>query len=378
MAERTQQFSITRFAQRAVLRAIVASVLLLLVPRVTLARQDSTIGSRWTDARGAAMGDAYIAFADGVADSLFYNPAGLGNIRRGKLEPFTLQLGPGPDYLGSVGLASWKLPLLSSYLPTLVANDGTRHNLKTSLFSGFAFKGLAVGLMGNAEFSARVSGDNLTYSTQYQLIPTAGFGLPLAHGFLRLGYSIQWVHELSGTATVPVTTATPSYLDGMSRGSAFSHTLGASLTLPLTMLPSFHLVVRNALGAQFSSSALLIPAATNSPGVPTTTPMSFDVAAAAHPKFGHGLSLKASVQLRDVTNVSAVDLLSRLVAGFEFSAQNSFLLRAGYGSGHPALGFAVKRPKGEFGISWYSEGLSPTWRVDRQMVLMFQIKVTPF
>src|SRR5690606_24664564 len=83
------------------------------------ARGERVPGSRYTSARAAAMGDAFLPLADDAAAALFYNPAGLGKIRGNWFEPLNLQLQANSGYFSNVSLDFYKVLSLNSYAPVL-------------------------------------------------------------------------------------------------------------------------------------------------------------------------------------------------------------------------------------------------------------------
>ena len=116
----------------------------------------------------------------------------------------------------------------------------------------FYGKGFALGLLMSNDIGATSdAAGNVRYRSLYQFIPAAAFGVRLAGGIVRLGYSVQWVNEAAGDVSVPSGTEL-GYNQNLAQGSGFSHMVGAALTLPLTYLPQFDLVARNVGSAVFA------------------------------------------------------------------------------------------------------------------------------
>lgn len=336
---------------------------------------DSVPGSRHTSARGAALGDAFIPLVEDGAGALFYNPAGIGKVRYLQLEPLNFQVHINSDYVNMVDRNFYKVASLSNYAPNIIRKEGKTPGLGAAVFPNFAGRGMAFGVLLQNEFQATASGSNIVYRSNYLFVPTFGFAVRLASGVVRLGYSLQWVNQASGTITVPNDAATLGYNQLLAQGSSLSHTLGVAITLPVTYLPALNLVARNFLGTKFGSFTV-VPLGRNTSGVPPNELMSLDAALGMTQKGGAGLSFHYAVEMRDFTNRSGTSLFTRLVGGLEFDFRNQFFLRVGWGSGYLSSGIGLKRRSAEFGLSWFSEELGKSYREkpDTRYMLHYQIR----
>lgn len=221
------------------------------------------------------------------------------------------------------------------------------------------------------------SSGNVRYRSQYQFIPAAGFGVRLAGGIVRLGYSIQYVSEAQGDISVPAGTSPLGYNQSLLEGSGFSHTVGAALTLPVTYLPQLDLVARNIGGTTFSGPSL-VPFAENSGGAPGTVPMTFDTSFSLKPKIDSGIYANFVAELRDMTDRTGIALMGRLCGGMELSLRDTVSLRLGYGEGYPAAGVGFKVGKAEFNLSWFSEEIGTTYQGQRDIRFMLQYQLRAF
>ncbi|MGZ3699858.1 MAG: hypothetical protein ACXVCH_17330, partial [Bdellovibrionota bacterium] len=215
----------------------------------------------------------------------------------------------------------------------------------------------------------------LNVRSQYQFVPAASFGMRLADGILRLGYSFQWVNEAVGNqVNMPISSGWSS---GLQQGSGFSHNVGISVMLPIATLPQFDLVARNILGTAYNMGSLIPFSGNPAAGAPPTEPMSFDGSFSIHPKFGKGTVLHVVAEIRDFTNSSNTGIFEKFAFGTEFIIRDFIFLRGGFGSGWPAAGFGVKIKTHELHLSWYSEELGKDWQQVRDMRFMFnyQFKV---
>lgn len=339
------------------------------------ARGDVIPGSRYTSGRGAALGDAFLPLADDGAGGLFYNPAGIGKIRRTQFEPLNFQVQLNNDYIASIDRNFYRVLNLADYKPYLVTYGGKYPGVAGAVTPNFFFRGFAMGILYQNRVAAQAEGSVIRYRSKFQLIPTVGGALRLASGVVRLGYSLQWVNQASGEIEVPDTEDPLGYSQKLFQGSAISHNVGVAVTLPVAYLPSLNVVVRNLFNATYSSFVLL-NMAENTQGVPPTEPMSLDLSLSAQPKVGRGASFNLVAEWRDVTNTAGIELLGHLAFGVEFSFRDQFFIRGGWGSGYPSAGLGLKRKNAEFSLSWYSEEVGTRYQGirDTRFILQYQIR----
>lgn len=353
-----------------------------LLPSYSIARDDLVPGARFTEGRAAALGDAFLPLGEDGAAALFYNPAVLGKIQKPQLEGLNLQFYGNTDYLGLLSLTSfnfYKAASLESFLTTLQANPGVNSGVGAAILPNFSTKGFAAGVLLQSSLHGQVNTDGtVRYRSQYQLIPTVATGVRLAGGIVRLGYSLQWVNQASGSNDEVSATSSPlGFNQNLAQGSAFSHNLGFALTLPFSYLPQFNLVARNLLGTHYTAGTLLALTPTSS-GLPADEPMTLDASISIQPKIGQGGYFNLVFEDRDATNVSGVSFLGRMAIGTEFSFRDIFFLRAGWGSGYPDLGIGFRRQKGEFSFSWYSEEMGTGYQQSRDLRYMLHYQVRTF
>jgi hypothetical protein len=350
--------------------------ILLLAAAPAWGREDVVPGSRYTSARSAAMGDAFLPLADDGASSLFYNPAGIGRVKGKLVEPLNLALHANSGYASSFSTDFYQFPSLSSYLPRLQANVGTPIGAGMAVAPSFAMRGFVFGALLQSSFRAEANADGtITYRSRYQLIPSAGVGARFAGGIVRMGYVLQWVHQTVGIVRTQQTDPNLGWNQGLAQGSALSHNIGFSMTLPVAYLPSLNAVVRNFLNARYSTFSLL-PMGKNTTGAPAYDPMTIDASASIQPKLGAGAYVNLVLSVRDLTNQSNLGYMKRGAFGMEFSFRDVIFLRGGWGSGYPNAGLGLRRKKGEFSLAWTSEdvGTSAQSEQDTRFLLQYQVR----
>ncbi|MBI3535627.1 MAG: hypothetical protein HY072_09125 [Deltaproteobacteria bacterium] len=354
------------------------SIIFVYIPNIAIARQDLVPGSRYTSARGAAIGDALIPLADDGASGLFYNPAGLAKIRHFQMELFNFQIQANADYLKILDRNFYKVFSLKNYASRVMSKEGSFPGLGAGLFPNFGARGFAFGIMFSDEFAATNAGnDNIRYRTRSLLIPTFGAGFRLAGGVIRIGYSFQWVNQAVGDITVPVSTDPLGYTEGLAEGSALSHNLGVAFTLPVQYLPAINFVVRNFLNARFSSFSL-IKFAKNKNGIPNNELTSYDASFSLAPKIGGGSTMNYIIEYRDLTNRSGMHVLGRISMGLEFNFREKFFLRGGWRSGYLSAGVGMKRKTAEFGLSLFGEEFGSSYHEQKNTVYLLHYQIRAF
>jgi hypothetical protein len=358
---------------------IILSILCTVAP-LAHAREDVVPGSFYTSAQDAAMGGAAAPLASDAASALFANPAAIAKLKGLEVEPINLTLYSNSGFLSQGGSSLtnfYKIPSLSSYVPTLQNNVGSYQGIGGSFLPSFYYKGIAFGVLAQSQLAAVANTNGtISYRSLYQLIPTAGTGISLANGIVRLGYSLQWVNQASGTVSnADPTQGSLGYNQQLQQGSFFSHNVGFALTLPYMYLPQLNIVARNLFNTGFNSSSLysFTPSST---GTPSQDPATFDVGASFVNKLGGGDSVNFSAVDRDSTNRSNISILGRMALGAELDLREILFLRAGWGSGYPTAGLALKISKSEISFAWTSEEIGTSYHSDRdeRYLLQFQFR----
>lgn len=217
-------------------------------------------------------------------------------------------------------------------------------------------------------------GDEIRYRTLYQIVPAAGFGIRLAEGIIRLGYSLQWVNASVADVTANEDEVS-SYNEGLQRGAGISHNVGFAMTFPIRLLPAINVVARNVGGLKYQPLSL-VPIGGSATETPADEEMSLDAAFSLHPRLGKGSELNFVAQYRDVSNTSGTGVLTRASLGMELNLRETIFLRAGFGSGAPSAGFGLKTNSADFSFAWFTEeiGTGSSSLKDTRFMLQFQIR----
>jgi hypothetical protein len=338
---------------------------------------DRIPGSRYVSGRGAALGDAYIGLADGVADALFYNPAAIGKVTGFSFEPINLQLQANSKLNSMFGTDFYKFQNLKSYQDTLRDHPATNPGGGYAVLPNFGFPGFGFGMLYQARLMAERTGNNIRYRSVYQLIPAATTGIRLASGVLRLGYSLQWVNQASGDKTVALDSTPMGWKEGLAEGQGFSHNFAIAVTLPFQYQPSINIVARNIGGLSLQGKPL-VGLAKNPTGTIAEEEMSVDASFGMLAKLGKGWDLAPQFVYRDATNSSATRSISHFSAGLEFTALEKFFLRGGFGNGYPSAGIGLRTSRAEANFAWFSEDLGDGVTPIRDIRYIFHVMYRVF
>jgi hypothetical protein len=310
-------------------------------------------GSRYQSARALSMGNAYIELADDAASSLFYNPAGIAKIRGFQFEPFNLGIQMDPGFVGAVSEQSLQFPSFSTYKAKVKATPGVRHGASMSAAPAIAFRGFALGVLYQQSASAVYEEDG-TYTIRghRELVPAVGFGLRLASGVVRIGYSGQYVSKTEGEDTGVDAATTRDWHDGFSQGAGLSHNAAVTFTIPTAFAPSFNLVARNIGGLSFGQSPLMSLAG-SSAGTPSSVPATYDAAYGMHFKLTSGGVIHVAAEYRDMLGASGASILSKVGLGVEADLASKIQLRGGVNAGWVSFGVGFRSKKNEFHVGYF-------------------------
>jgi hypothetical protein len=343
------------------------------------AREDIVPGSRYVPAQAQAMGDAYLPLASDPATALFYNPAALGMARGAQADIFNFQFYGDKGYFSNIDVSHhdfYKVFSLSSYSDTLKRSTGTWAGGGYSFAPAFSLGHFGFGLLVQEQIRGKYnSNDTIDHYGNYQIIPAVGGALRLAEGIVRIGYSLQWVNQASGTVAGEPAANGVAYNEGLDKGSALSHTLGVAITLPYQHLPQLNVVGRNLFMARFSGAAMM-PFASSSNGVPANEKTTYDASLSWVEKIGAGAEFTWVLEDRDVLQSSGVSMLGRLAVGLQFDFRKAFFLRGGWGSGYPDAGVGFHRKKSELALTWSNVEIGNGYhdQKDTHYVLQYQVR----
>ena len=308
--------------------------------------------------RALAMGNAFIAKADD-AGAAFYNPAGLGSIRRKNahfhLSNFHLEMNKGWIQAGTGGTITsaftnfFKGFDLEGTRQLLLENKGTISHSRFQFMPNFTYRYFSLGYLISTRTRATIgeeAGATFEYADRTDHGPYMALNLSLFGGVFKIGATgillnrSELIDEQDQTLTFDVSDG--SY----TKGSAFILETGVKLTLPVTLLPTFAATMHNSLDNDFSSRAA---------GAPFKMQKTIDLGFSITPQIGKAVRCHFEVNYKDATQVfSTVSATRRLTMGAEIDIMRTFFFRFGYGDGFGSGGIGMKTKKLEFDLSTYA------------------------
>ncbi len=314
-------------------------------------RDDLIPGSRYTSATEAALGDSALSMGDDMSSGLFYNPANLAKIRKFNFSILNYSIMATGPLMSNLGVGSFNVFSLKSFEKNMNSNPNQFFGNGMSLLPVVSLPFLTLGLLAQVESVGRSDAHGkVIYGTVSQLIPTAGVGYRFFDGSVRVGYSLQFVNQ---AVSLPTGLFAGSY--SVSQGSALSHNLGISASIPSQLLPTLSLVVRNAFGAQYGQFSL-VRFSNVGTVFPASDPMTIDTSLAFNLRLAPGVHSRWSVAYRDLGNQSnCAQWMCHVGAGTEVAFQESFFLRLGMRAGYPSVGLGMKKPGADLSMAWYTE-----------------------
>lgn len=300
-----------------------------------------------------SLGGVTLPISDEIGNALFNNPAALARNTKFKSEFLNLGLDANSGILGDIGLSTTKMTGLGGMSETLNANPNKLYSEGISNLTAVAWGGLGVGLLFQERVRAYSDGTTANYETLSQVIPAVGYGLSLARGVIRVGYSLQWVNQTAGTASAP-SNSQASFLSGINQGRGFSHTGSVNFVFPFTYVPTLSLVARNIGGVHYSSGSLL-SRAQNITGIPGDERMSVDASLNFMVRISGTAKTYWYVQYRDATGAYPSPLLEKLNVGLDLGLSDHFGIRVGMTGTHYSFGVGYKSDSSEINLARYDE-----------------------
>jgi hypothetical protein len=328
---------------------------------------------RYQGALNQSMGGVSLALSEELGNNLFNNPAGLSRNTKFRAEYLNLNLEANSNVLGSLGLSTPKMTGLGGMTDTLNSNHDQVFGAGLSNVTALSWGGLAAGLMIQERVRAASDGTNVRYETMSQIVPAVGYGLGLARGVVRFGYTVQYVNQASGLAQ-SAANSSASFLDGINQGWGLSHNASVNFIFPFTYLPTFSLAARNIGGLHYNSGSLFARAK-NPVGIPQDESMGVDASMGWMVRIAGTFKSNWYIETRDLTNTAKMPVLERLSFGVDFALNPAFSLRGGFTGDQPSAGLGYRSQASEINLAWYAEpnALANTSHWDTRYTLQYKL-----
>lgn len=324
----------------------------IFLAEMAIALPHSYPGIRYISPHGQSLGGMTLPLSDETGNSLFNNPAGLARNPKFRSESINLNLDLNSSVLGSIS-SSTGFPSLGGFTSSLNSNVNKVYSGGFGNLTAVSWGGLAVGLLFQERVRAYSDGTTVHYDTTSNLVPAVGYGLALARGVMRLGYSLQLVSQASGVAQAP-SNSSAAYLKGISEGKGISHTASVNFVFPYKYVPTFSLVARNLFGMHYMPKGL-ISRASSPTGVPSDEPMSVDAAFNFMARLYGPVKSNWYFQFKDLTSATSMAPLDKLSLGLDLGISPAVSLRLGLNNLQPSAGIGYRSETSEINLAYYQE-----------------------
>ena len=326
--------------------------------------EDAVFPELAVSGRALALGSAYISKVDDSA-AAFYNPAGLGSVRKVKFHLSNIHAETNMGWLklatgGKITEAITNLPValtMEGIRQRLVANPGNLTNTRYQLVPNITGRFFSIGYLFSRKTRMRLkSGASATleYADRYDYGPYGSMNLSLFGGIIKGGMTMilltrHQVTEDSHDKATPLVIQDNAY----SIGSGLFTIGGGKLTLPISWLPCLSATVHNAFNKNFTSF--------RGAGAPDKIKSSIDVGFSITPKIGKRTRMHLEINYKDLTKkYTGVHFLRKALIGVELDFSRAFFLRFGYGDSYGTAGLGFKSKTIDFDLSTYSVNPDPT------------------
>lgn len=297
-----------------------------------------------TSARALALGNAYLCKVDD-SWSAFYNPAGLGTVRKLQFHLANGHIETNNGYVKAVNEGELTIP--NSFKPDLLRQElaktemqGRMTHTRVNAFPNITFRGLTLGYMYSQQNRAIVNDDT---ANEFEIAerkdhgPVGALNISLFGGVLKVGGSAVYLYRRSLYKSFSPTTATsisgPDYREGRS----LQITGGTRLTLPIAFLPTFAAVLRNATNNDWEGISTY--------GAPDKIEQTVDYGFSLTPKLSKRTRFHIEVNFKDAHNAYQTNTLRRWGGGVELDFNRRIFLRGGYGDGWGSGGLGIRSKK---------------------------------
>ena len=255
------------------------------------------------------------------------------------------------------------------------SNTNSQFGLGISNISAFSWNGLGLGFLVQEFSSATSDGTNVKSHAVSQFIPTVGYGFGLARNIIRVGYSLQYVNQVSGDATA-TSNSSASFLSGIQKGSGLSHNVSVNFALPFNYLPTFSVIARNLGGLHFAAGGLL-PRGSSITGPPGAELMTVDASFDFLVRISGNIKTHWFFEFKDFTMKSSIpSVFERLSTGLDISLSPNFALRGGMtGIAEFSGGLSYRSPNSEISLAYFNEKspFSTTAAWDTRYALQYKV-----
>lgn len=322
-----------------------ASILVVAQPALAkLDFEDHAFPELVTSARALAMGNAYINKVDD-SWSAFYNPAGLGTVRKPQFHIANIHLEASSGLLDVIGNGpAYEIPqnYIDSFDPEdmrskLAKNQGELAHSRINLFPNITVRGLTLGYMYSQRDRAIINDDaanNYEIAERKDQGPVMALNASFFGGVFKIGASAVYLMRKDLYKSFGPTDPVDVTGNDFKNGKSLQVTAGARLTLPWDFIPTFSAVLRNATNNDFEGAS--------GGGLPDAIKQTVDVGVSITPQIGKISRLHLEANIKDLNDAYDTDYKRRLAAGAELDFNRRLFVRVGWGDGWGSAGLGVR------------------------------------
>lgn|GEM_PF-633644 len=307
---------------------------------------------RYLGSHGQSLGGISLPLDQETGNALFNNPAALARNGKFRAEYLNLNLDLNSGVVGSLS-TNYGFSSLGGFTSVLNANPNQIYGGGFGNLTAVSWGGLSVGLLIQERVRAYSDGTNVHYETSSNIVPAVGYGLALARGVVRVGYSLQLVNQSSGV-TQSVSDSSARYLKGVAQGMGVSHTASVNFVFPFQYTPTVSLLARNLFGLHYLTKGP-IGRATSPSGLPADEPMSLDAAFNFTARLSGPVKANGFVELQDLTHATSMALVDKIGVGFDVSVSRAVAFRVGLRSLQVSGGIGYRSESSEINLAYYRD-----------------------
>lgn len=319
--------------------------------------EDASSPELITSARALAMGNAYMSKVDD-GWSAFYNPAGLGTVRKLQIHLTNIHLETNNGFLKATGGSGSFFESVSNYsnafkadgIRTLLADHNGISHARFNFFPNITFRGITLGWMYSQQQRARIksASDPFEISERVDSGPVLAFSASLFGGIIKFGAAavVLTRKQMSKEFASTEVTSIDKNVD-YKKGTMTHLTASTRITLPFMLLPTFSLVVRNSASSDWYAPEL--------GGAPDKIPQTVDGSFSFTPFTSRTGRMHFEIAFKDMGNrYTDVPNNRKVIGGFEFDMYRTFFFRGGFGDGWGSGGIGVRNDKFIFDLTTYA------------------------
>lgn len=318
------------------------------------------------------MGNAFLCKTDDPW-AIFYNPAGLGTIRKSSLHlgKFHMELNKGFLNLteGAAGDTLSKLVdnfSVDGLADNLRARPDNLSHARLNFFPSFATRYFSAGYFFSQQARAALmnSTADLEFAERRDHGPIVGLNFSIFGGVIKLGASAAYLNRREYQKDFAINDPVSIDDSDYKKGKALIVTTGTRITLPYQFLPTFAAVYRNSSSAEFKTEST----------APDKIKSTLDLGVSITPHLGRASRAHLEINYKDLSDEYGVDSDRRLMAGIEFDAYRTYFVRFGYGDGYGSAGIGINGRSFSVDLTSYAINQSNqdfADREDRRFVFSF-------